>query len=151
LGDISVLIFYVLVVTLETFFLHALQFDWVYLLPAASSGLLAVAVLNVNNIRDIPSDTKAGKKSIPVRLGREKARVYHWVLLITAIACCLIYVGVQFQSFFQLIFLITLPFLFKNGKAISTLEKPSELDPYLKQMALTTLLFVLTFGVGQLL
>jgi 1,4-dihydroxy-2-naphthoate octaprenyltransferase len=46
-----------------------------------------------------------------------------------------------------LIFLFTLPLFIKNG--LSVQQKPSEeLDPFLKQMALSTLLFVLLFGVG---
>jgi len=151
LGDISVMFFFGWIGVLGTFYLHTGYVDWHFLLPASSCGFFATAVLNVNNIRDIPSDTKAGKKSIPVRIGRENARKYHWFLLISGIACAVVFVALEFESYYQILFLLVLPLIFKNGKAVSTLEKPSELDPFLKQMALTALLFVITFGVGQLI
>ncbi len=150
LGDIAVLLFFGWVGVLGTYFLHTLQFDWLLLLPATSCGLLAVAVLNVNNIRDIQSDLKAGKKSIPVRLGRDKAVLYHWLVLIVALVCSLVYVMVTYRGWVQLLFLVTIPLLSKNAWAIQHKKRSAELDPYLKQMALTTLLFVLTFGIGQL-
>lgn len=151
LGDISVVIFFGWVAVLGTFYLHAHLFHWTLLLPATSCGLFATAVLNVNNIRDIDSDKKAGKKSIPVRIGRQKAVIYHWILLSVGVMCSLAYVVLNFQNAFQLIFLIILPLLFINAKAVHQKHEAAQLDPYLKQMALTTLVFVLTFGIGQLL
>jgi 1,4-dihydroxy-2-naphthoate octaprenyltransferase len=150
LGDISVLIFFGWVGVLGTYFLYTQTFEALLMLPATSCGLFATAVLNVNNVRDIESDKIAGKYSIPVRLGREKAVIYHWALLIIGISLSIIYTIIHYQSIYQFAFLITLPLLIKNGKAVSTLINPIDLDPYLKQMAMTTLLFVLTFGVGQL-
>lgn len=151
LGDISVLIFFGILGVMGTFFLHTGFIDWKYLLPSISCGFFAIAVLNVNNIRDIQSDTKAGKRSIPVRIGRDKAVIYHWGLLIGGLLSALTFVLLDFSSFYQLIFLITVPLIIKNGKAVATLTKPKDLDPFLKQMALTTLIFVLTFGIGQLI
>lgn len=151
LGDISVLIFFGILGVMGTFFLHTESINWTLLLPSISCGFFAIAVLNVNNIRDIQSDTKAGKRSIPVRIGREKAVMYHWGLLIGGLLSALAFVLLDYSSVYQFIFLITLPLLIKNGRAVATLTKPKDLDPFLKQMALTTLLFVLTFGIGQLL
>ncbi|MES2731448.1 MAG: 1,4-dihydroxy-2-naphthoate polyprenyltransferase [Bacteroidota bacterium] len=151
LGDLSVIIFFGWVGVLGTFYLYTQQFDTILLLPATSCGLFAAAVLNINNIRDIESDRKAGKKSVPVRLGRKKAVVYHWVLLAVGMLCAVAYVGLDFRNIYQFLFLISFPLLLRNGVAITQKEKPAEIDPYLKQMALTTLLFVLSFGIGQLL
>ena len=151
LGDISVLIFFGLVGVLGSYFLHTGQLSWTYLLPALSCGLFSTAVLNVNNIRDIRTDKAAGKRSIPVRIGREKAVVYHWILLALGIGCSLVYVLLRFESGWQLLFLLTLPLIVRNGKAVQQKRTSIELDPYLKQMALTTLLYVLTFGIGQLI
>ena len=151
LGDISVVIFFGWVAVLGTFYLHAHLFHWTLLLPASTCGLFATAVLNVNNIRDIESDQKAGKKSIPVRIGRQKAVVYHWFLLATGLLCSLAYVAINFKSALQLIFLVIVPLLFINARAVKQKKEAAQLDPYLKQMALTTLIFVLTFGIGQLL
>jgi 1,4-dihydroxy-2-naphthoate polyprenyltransferase len=151
LGDLSVIIFFGWVGVLGTFYLYTRQFDWKLLLPASSCGLFAAAVLNINNIRDIESDRRAGKRSVPVRLGRQKAVVYHWLLLGLGMVCALTYVFADFRNGYQFLFLISFPLLIANGLAVSRKQKPSELDPYLKKMALTTLLFVLSFGIGQLL
>jgi 1,4-dihydroxy-2-naphthoate octaprenyltransferase len=151
LGDISVLIFFGIVGVLGSFYLHTHFFSWQYLLPALSCGLFSTAVLNVNNIRDIKTDTAAGKKSIPVRLGREKAVLYHWFLLVAGILCSLAYISIDFKSYYQYLFLLVVPLLMVNGLAVYKKQKPIELDPYLKQMALTTMMYVLTFGIGNLL
>jgi 1,4-dihydroxy-2-naphthoate octaprenyltransferase len=150
LGDLSVLIFFGFVGVLGSYYLFTKNISWVEGLPAFSCGLFSIAVLNINNIRDIESDKKAGKFSIPVRIGRDKAIVYHWVLLLTALASSGLYTILLYKSPWQFLFLLSVPLFLKNGMAVS--RKPShELDPYLKQMALSTLLFVLLFGVGMLL
>ncbi|HFC00880.1 MAG TPA: 1,4-dihydroxy-2-naphthoate polyprenyltransferase [Phaeodactylibacter sp.] len=149
MGDISVLIFFGWVAVLGTFYLHTRLIDWWVLLPATSCGLFATAVLNVNNIRDIQSDKKAGKNTLPVRMGKKNAVWYHWFLLAVGMLCAVVYVIFHFQSATQFLFLVVLPLLFVNAKAVYQKNEPADLDPYLKQMALTTLLFVITFGIGQ--
>ena len=151
LGDVSVLLFFGLLGVLGTYYLHVKSISPLLVLPALSCGFFATAVLNVNNIRDIESDRKAGKKSIPVRLGREAAVQYHWLLLGAGLGCAVAYVALTYASPWQLLFLVTLPLLGRNALAVKRNRTAASLDPYLKQMALTTLLFVLTFGLGQLL
>jgi len=151
LGDLSVLIFFGWVGVIGSSYLHTHIWNWDLLLPASSCGLFAVGVLNINNIRDIESDKATGKNSIPVRLGREKAILYHWAILTLGMACVLIYTVQHFSGYTSLIFLFSFPFFIKNGLAITRLKKASELDPYLKQMALSTLLFVILFGLGIVL
>ena len=151
LGDFSVLVFFGLIGVMGTYFLFTKTMEWNVVLPALSCGLFSVAVLNVNNIRDIESDRIAGKKSIPVRIGRSKAIWYHWLLLFTGISTALLFVLINFQSYWQLTFLITIPLFIINGRAIAAKKDPKELDPYLKQMALSTLIFVITFGLGLIL
>lgn len=151
LGDISVMLFFGFTGVLGTYYLHTKSVDWLILLPAASCGFFATAVLNINNIRDISSDMMAGKKSIPVRLGPSRARLYHWILLIGGLASAVVYTLQEIHSTYQWLFLIAVPLLFLNGLNVQRKSRPADLDPYLKQMALTTLLFVLTFGIGLLL
>jgi len=150
LGDLSVLIFFGLVGVLGSYYLFTKKITGYEVLPALSCGLFSIAVLNINNIRDIESDRKAGKFSIPVRIGREKAIFYHVVLLAGGILSATIFNIVTFSSPWQFLFLLSVPLFVKNGMAIA--RKPSEeLDPYLKQMALSTLVFVILFGVGLVL
>ena len=150
LGDISVFVFFGLVGVLGTFFLQTQEFLSQVIWPAASLGFFSTGVLNINNIRDIRSDELAGKRSVPVRLGPKLARVYHWLLLLAGLGCAFIYVVQQYKSPWQFLFLLTLPLFIYNGIRVYKLQTPAQLDPYLKQMALSTMLFVLLFGIGQL-
>ncbi|HET9486866.1 MAG TPA: 1,4-dihydroxy-2-naphthoate polyprenyltransferase [Chryseosolibacter sp.] len=147
LGDVSVLIFFGLVGVMGSYYLFAKAISWYEVLPAMSMGLLSIAVLNINNIRDIESDKMAGKYSIPVRLGRKKAIAYHWILLGSAVLFAFLFTLLRYDSPVQFLFLIAIPLFIRNGIAI-TRKQPEFLDPYLKQMALSTLLFVLLFGAG---
>jgi 1,4-dihydroxy-2-naphthoate polyprenyltransferase len=150
LGDISVLIFFGLVGVLGSFYLFTRQLSADAVLPALSCGLFSIAVLNVNNIRDMESDRLAGKYSIPVRVGKMKAVVYHWGLLAGGFACALGYTLIHYQSPWQYLFILTAPLFFRNGRAVQT-RSGSDLDKFLKQLALSTLLFVLLFGIGLVL
>ena len=150
LGDISVLIFFGLVGVMGSLYLFTKEIDGPTILPALSCGLFSIAVLNINNIRDIESDKAAGKYSIPVRIGKENAVRYHWFLLVAGLSAAIVYSSLNYENLFQFLFLLSVPLFIRIGLAVS--EKPSEaLDPYLKQMALSTLLFVILFGTGNLL
>lgn len=149
-GDFFVLVFFGWVGVLGSFMLYSSAFLWEILLPGSTLGLLAVAVLNVNNIRDIESDEKSGKYSIPVRIGRNAAVAYHGVLLITAVACTGVFALLRGFEDFQWLFMLVLPFLIRNWNGVRSNEDPKRIDPFLKQMALTTLLFVVLFFLGNL-
>jgi 1,4-dihydroxy-2-naphthoate octaprenyltransferase len=150
-GDIAVLIFFGWVGVLGTYFLHTLSFHWLLLLPATSVGLFATGVLNVNNIRDIETDTMTGKKSIPARLGLPLAIRYHWGLLLTGMVCALAYSFLTNAPLTGYLYLLSFPLFVLNGRAVATHKKPAELNARLGQLALSTLLFVILFGVGQVL
>lgn len=150
LGDLSVLIFFGWLGVIGAYYLQTLTLNWTILLPATSCGFFAVAVLNINNIRDIDSDRQAGKRSIPVRIGRRNACLYHWVLLGVGFAAAVAYVLFNYHSPWQFLFVCTLPLLVRNGLAVSRTSSHA-MDSLLKQMSLTTLTFVITFGIGQLI
>ncbi|WP_019989756.1 1,4-dihydroxy-2-naphthoate polyprenyltransferase [Rudanella lutea] len=151
LGDIAVLIFFGWVGVLGTYYLHALTFDSLLLLPATSVGLFATGVLNINNIRDIETDAKTGKNSIPVRLGRAGAIQYHWALLLAGMICALLYSVMTSAPSVTYLYLLSFPLFVLNGRAVATHRQPGELNPRLGQLALSTLVFVLLFGIGQVL
>jgi 1,4-dihydroxy-2-naphthoate octaprenyltransferase len=150
LGDLAVFGFFGWVGVLGSFYLQTIQLWPELLLPATSSGLFAVAVLNINNIRDMESDHTAGKRSLPVRLGLAKARLYHWALLTGGLAAATLYVLISYGSPWQFLYGLTVPLLLYNGLAVSR-RPPHSLDPMLRQMSLSALLFAVTFGVGQVI
>lgn len=150
LGDLFVMIFFGPVGVLGTYFLHTGTMEIKYLLPALCSGFLATSVLNVNNIRDIESDTIAGKHSVPVRLGREKAISYHIFLIATGFITAIVYDLLDFKNITQFIYLFTLPLFVINIMEVKGRKLPADLDPSLRKLALSILLFTILFGTGLL-
>jgi 1,4-dihydroxy-2-naphthoate octaprenyltransferase len=151
LGDVSVFLFFGIVGVCGTYFLQTRTLPLVVLLPAAALGCFATAVLNVNNIRDIVSDKLAGKITVPVRLGPQHARRYHWLLLVFGIGAAVIYVALNYHSPWQWLFVLSLPLFLFNGRQVWARQESMQLDPLLKQMALSTLAFTLLFGLGQVI
>ncbi|WP_193103442.1 1,4-dihydroxy-2-naphthoate polyprenyltransferase [Brachybacterium sp. FME24] len=74
LGELFVFIFFGLVAVNGTAYAITLRFGWVALLASIAIGLLAVAIMLTNNLRDIPTDTLAGKRTLAVRLGDRGTR-----------------------------------------------------------------------------
>lgn len=92
LGDISVLIFFGWLSVFGTYYLHTNHFNLMILLPATACRLLSVTVPNVNNMRDIENDIKAGKNTLAVRLDTKGTRKYHAALILIAIFCLACYI-----------------------------------------------------------
>ena len=151
LGDLAVLIFFGWAGGIGTYYLQAGRLDWAVILPATSTGLLAVGVLNLNNLRDLDSDRAAGKRSIPVRLGAAGAIRYHAVLLAGALLLSVVYVLVDYQGIMQFAFVLMTPLLVQHWQTVRRARTPLELVPPLKRLSLLTLLYALLFGIGQML
>ncbi len=81
-GDLSVFIFFGLVSTLGAFFLQTQMLTWQATWLAVAIGLPIVAVLNLNNIRDMENDIKYGKTTLAARLGSRNAKIYHTIILL---------------------------------------------------------------------
>ncbi|MCK5134480.1 MAG: 1,4-dihydroxy-2-naphthoate polyprenyltransferase [Bacteroidales bacterium] len=150
-GDIMVFIYFGILGVAGTYFLHTQSFHLSILLPASSIGLLSVGVLNLNNLRDHENDARNGKNTLVVRMGVPWAKIYHVVLLFTAFLLGLAYTLIHFESFIQLMFLLSLPLLASDIKKVVTNTVPVELNAELKKLAVATLLFSLSFGLGLIL
>ncbi len=149
LGDISVFLFFGLLGVIGTFFLHSSDFFSPVIWIGVSLGFFSTAVLNINNIRDIESDTEAGKKSIPVRIGKQAAIRYNWFLIVAGNLTLGLFILIT-QDYGALLALLAMPLMIKVGLGVQKAKSSKQTDPYLKQMALSTLLWVLCFGVGIL-
>ena len=151
LGDVFVFLFFGLTGVLGTFYLHTHQMNWEIILPASTIGFLSTAVLNLNNMRDRINDKASGKNTLVVKLGIEKAKIYHFSIVILAILSALVFTIINYFSWYQLIFLVVLPVLINNLRIVYHHKNPASLDPELKKIALGTLLFAVTFGLGLIL
>jgi 1,4-dihydroxy-2-naphthoate octaprenyltransferase len=87
LGDIFVFIFFGLVAVGGTYYVQALEISPVAIWASIPMGLLATAILVVNNLRDIDTDRVAGKRTLAVRLGLYGARIEYIVMLLGAYLC----------------------------------------------------------------
>lgn len=151
LGDISVLVFFGLLGVGGTYYLQTHSIDSYIILPAIGSGLLASAVLNINNLRDIEQDAKAGKNTLTVRLGAYKGRVYHCILLSVAALCYLAFAVATAISWTNYLFVLAMPLLAKHAIFVYRSQQPSELRPMLAQMSMISLLINILFSLGLLI
>lgn len=151
LGDLSVLIFFGFLAVLGTFYLQAHSLPSEIFLPALGCGLLAVAVLNINNLRDINQDKMAGKNTLIVRIGSENGRIYHLLLLSVAVLSYFIFALNEFQNWYQFLFVLTVPLLVKHGLFVYRHKDPAELRPLLGQMAGFALITNALFALGIVL
>ena len=150
LGDISVFVFFGLTGVLGTYFLHTLSFEPLAVLIAISLGCFSTAVLNINNIRDIESDEKAGKRSIPVRIGRIKAVQYNWALLAMGYTGLILFAIIS-SYYLSLVAIVVSPLMIKVGLGVQRATTSADTDPYLKKMAISTLIWTIVFGIGLIL
>ncbi|UTW60678.1 1,4-dihydroxy-2-naphthoate polyprenyltransferase [bacterium SCSIO 12741] len=151
LGDLFVFLFFGLVGVLGAYFLQTGQIQWHTWLPAVTIGCFSVGVLNLNNMRDIDNDRDSGKRTLVVSMGLPAARWYHLSLLLVGWLAMLLFTFENWKSPWQLLFLVTLPLFIANGKKAYTHKTPQELIPSLKQLALGTFFFSLTFATGIIL
>ncbi|HET9061277.1 MAG TPA: 1,4-dihydroxy-2-naphthoate polyprenyltransferase [Acidimicrobiales bacterium] len=86
LGEVFVFVFFGLVATVGTAYVQAAHFGILEVLAAVPVGLLAVALLAVNNLRDIPGDVVSGKRTLAVRLGQSGARAFYVACVLGAVA-----------------------------------------------------------------
>lgn len=150
-GDLFVFLFFGLTGVIGTYFLHTGDVNWTIFLPATSVGLLSVGVLNLNNMRDIENDSKTGKRTLVVKVGTESAKKYHLFLIGFAMLSACAYIFIYWNSFYQLLFIISFPLLIRNIYVVLKNKVAKDLDPELKKLALSTLLFSLSFGIGLIL
>jgi 1,4-dihydroxy-2-naphthoate octaprenyltransferase len=151
MGDIAVFIFFGIVGVCGIYVLQTRQWDWPVLFPAASFGLLSMGVLNINNIRDLESDRLSGKKTLVVRIGLEKAKIYHTWLILIAVILGIVSTLLDFHSAFQLLYLLTIPFFIMNVYRVRSSKYSGMLDDELRNLSLTAFFFSVSYGLGLIL
>lgn len=151
LGDIMVFLFFGIAAVWGTYFLHTFSTKLIVLLPASAVGLLSAGVLNLNNMRDAENDKASGKITLAVKFGKTKSKNYHALLITLPIVFSFIYLMLQ-QNFMGII-LILIPssVLAKHLMKVLQNVEPKLLDPELKRLSLSTLIFSILLGFGIIL
>lgn len=150
MGDISVFLFFGLVAVLATYYLHTKTLELRLILPATAMGFWSTAVLNVNNMRDMPSDRMGGKETIPLKFGLAGAKRYHLFLVLGGWLCIVVFAIMEHQ----LAWLGFIPGSLLMAKSLVGVLKTTEhekLDPFLKPQALGTLVAVLGMWLAVVL
>ena len=142
-GDLFVFIFFGLVSVVGSNFLFTHFIDWKLFLPATAIGLLSVAVLNLNNMRDIENDKIAGKNTLVVKMGLENAKKYHEFLILTPFVLMILFSLVIKLSFYAMILVFFI--LAVHLKTIKKSNKYEDFDPELKKVALSTFALSILF------
>jgi 1,4-dihydroxy-2-naphthoate octaprenyltransferase len=84
LGEVFVFLFFGVVAVAGSYFAQTETLEWEALVLSVPVGLLASAILVVNNVRDLETDRRAGKRTLAVRLGRERARGLFVAMVVVA-------------------------------------------------------------------
>jgi 1,4-dihydroxy-2-naphthoate octaprenyltransferase len=153
LGDVSVFLFFGWVGTFGTYYLQTEILNYYVLIPASGCGFLSVAVLNLNNLRDIENDRKTGKNSIPVRIGKIYGFYYQKTIMLLGVCTFIIYLmyqGKPIQLSQNIIIMAGWYPLVQIIKQLNSKMTPAQIDPYLKKTALSTLFLIVIFGVSQI-
>jgi 1,4-dihydroxy-2-naphthoate octaprenyltransferase len=154
LGEVFVFVFFGLVAVAGTAYLQALRMDPLFLVAAVPVGALVTAILVVNNLRDIPTDAAAGKRTLAVVLGRERTALEYRVLVVAAFAVPALLVGAGLAvsprpaALAPGLPLLAVPLALPLGAAVGRFGNPRELNPVLKGTARLSLVFSLLFGTG---
>lgn len=94
LGELFVFVFFGLVATVGSTYVHTETITALSVAAAVPVGLLATALLVINNLRDIPGDTTAGKRTLAVRLGDRRTRLVYTGLLVASFVAVPVVAGV---------------------------------------------------------
>ncbi len=149
LGDVFVFVFFGLVATAGTYYVQAQEVSWLALYCGSTVGLLGVALLIVNNLRDIPTDSKHDKTTTAVLLGAARTRVFYVLTVLTAYALPAVAVALGWISSWALICLGTLPFALLIMRKLYASEG-AQLNAVLGMTALLQLVtsFLLAGGIA---
>ncbi|ATA68485.1 1,4-dihydroxy-2-naphthoate octaprenyltransferase [Capnocytophaga cynodegmi] len=151
LGDVFVFIFFGLVSVLGSYFLYVHQLNWKIFLPAVAIGLLSVAVLNLNNMRDYENDKAVGKNTLVVKMGVDLAKYYQYYLVVLAMLCMLAFSILNFQVRWQLIYILAFFPLIVHLLSVKRNKNLKDLDKELKIVAFSTFFLTILFFIAQIL
>ncbi len=119
LGEVSVFVFFGLVATAGSAYVQDERLTLLPVVAAVPIGLVAVALLVVNNLRDIPSDRAVGKQTLAVRLGEDRTRLL-FQALVAGSAAWVLPIALLAGSPWPLIGLLALPFAWPAMKVVRT-------------------------------
>ena len=145
LGEVFVFVFFGLVATLGTTYTQAKELNLAAVAGSIGVGALAVAILLVNNLRDIPGDTVSGKRTLAVRIGDRSTRVLFVGMYVIALAAVVV---IAFDQPWAALGVVGLLPAVVPIRTVIAGRKGRDLVPALAGAGLTSLTYGLTLGLG---
>jgi 1,4-dihydroxy-2-naphthoate octaprenyltransferase len=120
LGELFVFLFFGLVAVNGSYYVQLERLDWLPFGLSVAVGCLATAILVVNNVRDVDTDRRSGKRTLAVRMGRDGARRLYLALIAVAFLALLITVAANGGPWWALLGLISVPMAMRPARAVLT-------------------------------
>ncbi len=150
LGELFVFLFFGIVAVTGSYYVQVQHLPWQAFACAVPVGLLASAILVVNNVRDIDTDRRAGKRTLAVRLGRERTRVLYTTMLAIAFLTAPLPWALHSMSAWLLLAWLSAPLALSLIRVVRTRVDGPSLNSALARTGQLQLLFCLLFSAGIL-
>jgi 1,4-dihydroxy-2-naphthoate octaprenyltransferase len=150
LGELFVFLFFGIVAVTGSAFAQLEAWPWEAFVLAVPIGLLASAILVVNNVRDIDSDKRAGKRTLAVRLGRERGRLIYALMVYGAYLVAPVVWLAGALSPWLLAPWLTLPLAVRLVRTVRRHADGPTLNEALAQTGMLQLVFGLLLSAGVL-
>lgn len=151
LGDLFVLMFFGPVAVGGTFYVQTLSINAEVIIAGLAPGLFSMAILTVNNIRDLQSDTAAGKKTLAVRFGIRFARMEYLMAILVAMLIPIILYLATGRHPFSMAVLVVLPIAVGLIRKLFEFSDPRELNDLLAVTGRLLMMYAIFFSIGWLL
>ena len=135
-GDLSVFIFFGMVGVIGSYYLFTKNFHWITVPGALFTGLMSCGVLNLNNMRDYENDKKNNKVTLVVKMGINRSKKYHFLLLFVAIIS-LITIVLYTENHYYLFSIFPQVFVVRHLKLLNKYQDMKLLDSQLKVLAIS--------------
>ncbi len=150
LGELFVFLFFGIVAVAGSYYVQVQHLPWQAFTCAVPVGLLASAILVVNNVRDIDTDRRAGKRTLAVRLGRARTRTLYTAMLTIAFLTAPLPWLLGSMTAWLLLPWVALPLAVSLTRTVRTRIDGPSLNGALARTGLLQLLFCLLFAAGIL-
>ena len=147
-GEVSVFIFFGVIATNGTYFVHVEQLSSEVLLASFALGALSCAILTLNNLRDLPKDAQVGKRTLAVIIGDEQSRdLYRWLIFFALV----ISAALSIFSPYYLIALISAPLAIKSVRSVKQGASGMELVDLLAKTGRIQIIYAAALSLAALL
>jgi len=151
LGELFVFLFFGVVAVVGSYYVQVERFEWEAFALSVPVGLLAAAILVVNNVRDIETDRRAGKRTLAVRLGRLRTRRLYATMMLVAYAAPIVIWAAGGLSFCILLALLSAPLAVPLIRTVGTQTDGASLNEALAGTGQLLALYSLLLSGGVLL